>query len=112
MAVDIRQGSPTYCQWVGMELSAASGDQLFVPVGFAHGFLTLEPDCEVLYKCSDGYAPECESGIRWNDPVVGIDWPIPAGAAPALSAKDMVQPLLSEFDSPFPYDGRPLTPLA
>ena len=110
VAVDLRRGSPTYGQWVGAELSAENGHQLFVPVGFAHGFLTLEPDCEVVYKCSDTYAPDYDGGIAWNS--VGIDWPLPAGVTPELSAKDQVQPTLAAFDSPFPYDGRPLAPLS
>jgi dTDP-4-dehydrorhamnose 3,5-epimerase len=111
VAVDLRRESPTYCRWVGAELSAENGHQLFIPIGFAHGFVTLEPNCEVTYKCSDTYAPAHDGGIRWNDPAIGIDWPIPAGITPELSAKDQVQPLLADFDSPFPYDGRPLTPL-
>ncbi|WP_033923375.1 dTDP-4-dehydrorhamnose 3,5-epimerase [Sphingomonas sp. 37zxx] len=110
VAVDVRHGSPTYGQWVGAELSAENGHQLFVPIGFAHGFVTLEPDCEVSYKCSDTYAPDADGGIRWDS--VDIDWPIPAGTMPELSAKDRIQPLLADFDSPFPYDGRPLAPLA
>jgi len=112
VAVDIRRDSPTYGQWVGAELSAENGDQLFIPIGFAHGFLTLEPDCEVTYKCSDTYAPDHDGGIRWDDAAIGIDWPMPAGSTPELSAKDTIQPLLADFDSPFPYDGRPLAPLA
>jgi len=114
VAVDIRNGSPTYGQWVGAELSAENGHQLFIPIGFAHGFVTLEPDCEVTYKCSDTYAPDADGGIRWDDPAIGtggIDWPMPPGNVPELSAKDAVQPLLADFDSPFPYDGRPLGPL-
>jgi dTDP-4-dehydrorhamnose 3,5-epimerase len=110
VAVDVRRGSPTYGQWVGAELSAENGHQLFIPIGFAHGFVTLEPDCEVTYKCSDTYAPDCDGGIRWDS--VGIDWPMPAGTVPELSAKDLVQPTLADFDSPFAYDGRPLEPLA
>ena len=110
VAVDVRRGSPTYGQWVGAELSAENGRQLFIPIGFAHGFLTLEPDCEVTYKCSDTYAPDADGGIRWDS--VGITWPIPAGAALELSDKDRAQPVLGDFDSPFPYDRRPLTPLA
>ncbi|WP_334010945.1 dTDP-4-dehydrorhamnose 3,5-epimerase [Sphingomonas aerolata] len=106
VAVDIRRGSPTYGQWVGAELSAENGHQLFIPIGFAHGFLTLEPDSEVTYKCSDIYAPEADGGIHWDS--VGIDWPIPADITPKLSAKDCVQPILSAFDSPFEYDGKPL----
>jgi dTDP-4-dehydrorhamnose 3,5-epimerase len=110
VAVDLRAGSPTYGQWVGAELSADNGHQLFVPVGFAHGFLTLEPDTEVAYKCSDLYAPECDGGIAWDS--CGIAWPIPAGTTPELSAKDAAQPALAAFDSPFSYDGRPLAPLS
>ena len=110
VAVDVRNGSPTYGQSVGAELSAENGHQLFVPVGFAHGFVTLEPDCEVIYKCSDTYAPQADGGIRWDS--AGIAWPIPAGAAPELSAKDAVQPPLADFDSPFAYDGHPLAPLS
>lgn len=108
VAVDVRGGSPTYGQWIGAELSAENGHQLFIPKGFAHGFLTLEPDCEVVYKCSDTYAPEADGGIRWDS--VGIDWPLPAGVTPELSAKDQVQPTLADFASPFPYDGLPLAP--
>ncbi|WP_426261657.1 dTDP-4-dehydrorhamnose 3,5-epimerase [Sphingomonas sp. DC1100-1] len=110
VAVDIRKGSPTYGQWVGTKLSAENGHQLFISTGFAHGFVTLEPDCEVTYKCSDTYAPEADGGIRWDS--IGIDWPIPADATPELSDKDKVQPTLADFDSPFPYDGHPLEPLA
>ncbi|MES3097606.1 dTDP-4-dehydrorhamnose 3,5-epimerase [Sphingomonas aerolata] len=112
VAVDLRKGSPTYGQWVGAELSAENGHQLFIPIGFAHGFVTLQDNCEVTYKCSDTYAPDSDGGVRWDDPSVGIDWPMPAGTAPELSAKDAVQPLLANFDSPFLYDGRPLAPLA
>lgn len=109
VAVDVRSGSPTYGHWVGAELSAANGRQLFVPAGFAHGFLTLEPDCEVVYKVSDIYAPDCDGGIRWDS--AGIDWPLPAGTNPQLSRKDERLPALEAFASPFPYDGRPLGPL-
>lgn len=110
VAVDVRRGSPTYGGWVGAELSAENGHQLFVPVGFAHAFLTLEPDSEVTYKVSDTYAPNNDGGIRWDS--VGIDWPLPEGAEPELSAKDANLPTLAAFDSPFAYDGNPLTPLA
>ena len=106
----MRAGSPTYGRWVGTVLSAENGHQLFIPVGFAHGFVTLEADCEVTYKCSDLYAPEADGGVRWDS--AGIDWPLPAGATPELSPKDAKLPTLAEFDSPFPYDGRPLAPLA
>lgn len=112
VAVDVRRGSPTYGQWVGAELSAENGHQLFIPIGFAHGFLTLEPDCEVTYKCSDVYAPAHDGGIRWDDPAININWPLPSSALPELSTKDAVQPLLADFDSPFAYDGNPLLPLS
>jgi dTDP-4-dehydrorhamnose 3,5-epimerase len=105
--VDLRQDSPTYGQWLGVELSAENGRQLYIPVGFAHGFLTLEPDTEVLYKVSSYYAPQCDSGLRWDDPTIGIDWPL-AGGEPLLSDKDSRQPALNDFDSPFAYDGVPM----
>lgn len=110
VAVDVRAGSPTYGQWVGAELSAENGHQLFIPIGFAHGFVTLEDDCEVTYKCSDTYAPANDGGIRWDS--AGIDWPISANVSPELSEKDKIQPMLADFRSPFAYDGRPLAPLA
>lgn len=112
VAVDLRDGSPSFGHWVGAELSADNGHQLFVPIGFAHGFLTLEADCEVAYKCSDTYAPDHDGGIRWDDAAIGIAWPLPAGAAPELSAKDAAQPSLADFRSPFAYDGAALEPLA
>jgi dTDP-4-dehydrorhamnose 3,5-epimerase len=111
VAVDLRAGSPSYGRWVGTELSAENGHQLFVPVGFAHAFLTLEPNCEISYKVSGLYAPECDGGIRWDDPAIGIDWPLPAGVGPELSPKDAALPLLADWQSPFAYDGRPLMPL-
>jgi len=103
VAVDIRKGSPTYGHWYGTELSFENGKQLLVPVGFLHGFMTLEPDSEIVYKCTDFYAPECDGGIRWNDPNIGITWP-ETGATPVLSAKDETAPLLVDFDSPFTYE--------
>lgn len=112
VAVDLRRDSPTYGRWVGAELSAENGHRLFIPVGFAHGFVTLESDCEVMYKCSDIYAPDHDGGICWNDPTVAVAWPIPSNTVPELSAKDQIQPRLADFDSPFPYDGLPLSPLA
>jgi dTDP-4-dehydrorhamnose 3,5-epimerase len=108
-AVDVRRGSPTYGKWVAAELSGENGAQLYVPVGFAHAFLTLEPDCEVMYKVSDYYAPDCDGGIRFDDPEIGITWPIPAESF-VLSDKDRKLPRLAEFDSPFTYDGEPLPP--
>ncbi len=109
-AVDVRRDSPTYGKWVSALLSADNGSQLYVPVGFAHAFITLEPDTEVIYKVSAAYAPECDGGLLWNDPEIGIDWPLPA-AGPILSDKDAALPALAEFDSPFDYDGSPLTAL-
>lgn len=108
VAVDLRAGSPTYGQSVAAELTAARGEQLYIPVGFGHAFLTLEADCEVAYKTSDFYAPDCDGGIRWDDPDLGINWPL-TGEVPALSDKDVRLPLLKDFTSPFAYDGRPLT---
>ena len=108
VAVDIRRGSETYGRWVGVELSAENGEQLFIPTGFAHGFVTLEPDCEVLYKVSSFYAPSHDRGLRWNDPDIAIDWPLMQGGEPILSDKDREQGLLADFDSPFAYDGSPL----
>ena len=99
VAVDIRRGSVTYGQWVGYELSAENGHQLYVPIGFAHGFVTLEPDSEIIYKCSDYYAPETEGALRWNDPDIGIEWLLQVN--PILSEKDALAPLLKDFESPF-----------
>jgi dTDP-4-dehydrorhamnose 3,5-epimerase len=110
VAVDVRRGSPTHGQWVAAELTAENGHQLFIPVGFAHGFLTLEADTEVEYKVSDLYAPECDGGLIWNDPTLNVAWPL-GGAPPLLSDKDTRLPSLAAFDSPFAYDGQPLLPL-
>jgi dTDP-4-dehydrorhamnose 3,5-epimerase len=109
VAVDIRKGSPTYGQWVSAELSQENGAQLFIPAGFAHGFMTLEPDTEVFYKVSDFYAPACDGGLRWNDPTICVAWPALKGDLPHLSEKDEKLPFLGEFDSPFAYDGTPLS---
>ncbi len=106
-AVDLRAGSPTYGQHVSAELSAENGHQLFIPVGFGHAFVTLDPDTEVIYKVSDYYAPDCDGGVRWNCPDINIHWPLPA-SGPVLSAKDETLPTLAEFDSPFQYTGEPL----
>ena len=110
VAVDVRRGSPTYGQHVEIELSAESGHQLYIPVGFAHGFLTLEDNVVVMYKVSDYYAPAHDSGIRWNDPEVAISWPYEDGDI-ITSDKDRSLPLLRDFSSPFAYDGHPLEPL-
>jgi len=103
VAVDIRRGSPTYGQYAAYELSAENGRQLLVPVGFAHGFCTLAPDTQVFYKVSDYYRPDCERGLRWNDPELNIDWPVSEKLA-TLSDRDRQLPWLSEFDSPFRYE--------
>ena len=107
VAVDVRRGSPTYGGFVCAELSEERGEQLYIPIGFAHGFMTLEPGSEVAYKVSDYYAPDCDGGICWSDPDLGIPWPI-APAQALVSPKDAVLPLLKDFESPFRYDGRPL----
>lgn len=112
IAVDLRRGSPTFGHWVGTTLSAENGHQLFVPVGFGHAFLTLEPECEVVYKCSNLYAPQSDGGIRWNDPTVNVAWPLPADVTATLSPKDALLPFLQDFDSPFAYDGKPLQAIA
>jgi len=101
VAVDIRRGSKTYGQWVGYKLSADNSHQVYVPIGFAHGFVTLEPDSEIVYKCSDYYAPETEGIIRWNDPEIGVDWLFKDN--PILSEKDAIAPLLKDIESPFVY---------
>jgi dTDP-4-dehydrorhamnose 3,5-epimerase len=111
VAVDLRAGSPTFGHWVGAQLSAENGRQIFVPVGFAHGFLTLEPESEVIYKVSDFYAPACEAGIAWDDPDIGISWPLGRAATPLLSEKDRALPRLKDLTLSIPYDGRPLMPL-
>lgn len=110
-AVDLRRGSPTYGDYVSAKLTASGGEQLYVPIGFAHGFVTLEPEVEVAYKVSDAYAPDCEGGIAWNDPTINIDWPLPPSGA-ILSEKDGALPALGDIDSPFDYDGEPLRPLS
>jgi dTDP-4-dehydrorhamnose 3,5-epimerase len=97
VAVDLREGSPTYGQWEGYELTAENGHQLFVPVGFAHGFMTLEPNSEIVYKCTDYYAPEAQGSVRWDS--CGIIWPTSEDLI--LSEKDKVATALSDLESPF-----------
>lgn len=110
VAVDIRRNSPTYRQWVGTELRAELGNQLFIPAGYAHGFLTLEDNCEVVYKVDADYAPDADGGISCDDPDLGIVWPKIPGEL-LLSDKDAGLPLLAAADFEFDYDGRPLLAL-
>ena len=98
VAVDIRSGSATFGQWFGTELSAENGRQLLVPVGFAHGFVTLSDDTEICYKCTAPYAPECDAGIAWNDPAIGVDWGV---SDPVLSDKDAQAGTLEQVGTPF-----------
>lgn len=102
VAVDIRRGSPTYGKWSAVELSADNWSQLFVPPGFAHGFCTLTPNTEVLYKVDALYAPEADAGILWNDPALAINWPSFAGKQ--VSGKDATLPRLADIQSPFAID--------
>jgi dTDP-4-dehydrorhamnose 3,5-epimerase len=101
VVVDIREGSPTFGHHVTAELSAANWLQIWVPRGFAHGFLTLEPDTEVLYKVDAEYDRAADGGIAWDDPALGINWPLPA-AGPILSEKDRAAPRLAEASPIFP----------
>ena len=97
VAVDIRQGSPTFGRWVGVELSAENHRQLWVPEGFAHGFLALADDTHFLYKTTDRYARECERALRWDDPAIAIGWPLQQlGAAPVVAPKDAAAPRLHD----------------
>ena len=100
VAVDVRKGSATYGKWVSAELSANNGVQIFVPRGFLHGFITLEPDTEIAYKVDNYYSRECDGAVRWNDPELGIDWGIPA-AEVVLSEKDAAAQSFTGFASPF-----------
>ena len=104
VALDIRQGSPTYGQHVSVELSAELGNQIFVPPGFAHGYCTTRPDTLVAYKVTDFYHPETEGGLLWNDPDLAIAWPV--DGAPQLAERDARLPRLAELGpSPFAYEG-------
>lgn len=104
VAVDIRRGSPTFGQWVSVELSAENGKQLLIPEGFLHGFATLQPDTEIIYKCSDYYAIDCDAAVRYDDPDIAIDWGL-GNTAPLLSAKDTDAPALRDIDTPFIFEG-------
>ena len=103
VAVDVRAGSLSYGRWVGVDLTAENGRQLLIPAGFLHGFVTRAPMTEIIYKCTDYYAPTCDGAVRWSDPDIGIDWGIDAAAA-ILSAKDSAAPLLADFQSPFRHE--------
>jgi len=98
VAVDVREGSPTFGQWVGVELTADNRRQMWIPEGFAHGFLSLADDTQFLYKTTDVYAPQCERSLSWQDPDIGIEWPLSAcqGREVAVAAKDLQAPSLAQ----------------
>ena len=96
-------GSPRFGQWIAEELSAENGKQLFIPAGFLHGFITLEANTEIMYKCSDYYAPDCDVSVRFDDPDIAIDWPIQTVRA-ILSDKDDAALRFADFQSPFVYE--------
>lgn len=102
VAVDVRRGSPTYGRWVAAELSAENWAQLWVPGGFLHGFCTLQPDTEVVYKVTADYNKDCERAVRWNDPTLALPWPVEHGSA-LLSQKDQDAPFLTPQDQWFAY---------
>jgi dTDP-4-dehydrorhamnose 3,5-epimerase len=99
VAVDIRRGSPSFGRWVGAELSAQNKRQLWIPEGFAHGFIALVDDTEFLYKTTDVYAKDCERAIVWNDAQIGIQWPLVGGSAPLLAPKDAAAPSLRDAET-------------
>ena len=101
--VDIRRGSPTFGKSFGVELSFENGKQVLVPAGLAHGFVTREPGTEIIYKCTDDYAPETEGALLWNDPALNIDWGINDADA-VLSDKDKIAPKLADLESPFSFE--------
>ena len=100
VAVDIRKGSPAYGRWVGVELSFDNGRQLWIPPGFLHGFVTREAETEIVYKCTDYYAPDCDGSVAWDS--LGIDWGL--SASPILSDKDAAAVAFADFDSPFRHE--------
>jgi len=102
VAVDIRRGSPTFGKWFGIELSFDNGLQLLMPGGFLHGFATRQPDTEIIYKCSDYYAPDCDGAVRFDDPAISIDWGLSGDAI--ISEKDKSAPVLTALDNPFVWE--------
>jgi len=98
VAVDLRHDSPTYLQWIGVELSEDDPTQILIPKGFAHGFVTLSDDVEIMYKVDAFYSPECDGGVRWNDPDIGVDWGV---TDPVLSEKDQHSPFLRDLPAIF-----------
>ena len=106
IVVDIRRGSPTYGQWVAEELSAENGVQLLIPRGFLHGFVTLVPDTDVLYKVDAHYSADCDGAVRFDDPDLAVDWKIDPRTA-VLSEKDARAPLFRDFVTPFVYGDAP-----
>lgn len=105
VAVDIRKGSPTYGHWIAEELSAENGHQLLIPEGFLHGFVTLQPNTEILYKCTDFYSPDCDRAVRFDDKDIAIDWGVDLSRV-SLSDKDIAAPTLKEIESPFTWEPR------
>ena len=103
VAVDLRKGSPTYGMWEGVLLTAENKKQFYVPEGFAHGFLVVSDYATFNYKCTDFYAPEFDGGVLWNDPEIGVEWPLDGIEDILLSEKDKVQKTLKELDLPFNY---------
>jgi len=101
VAVDIRRGSPTYGRWFGVELSFDNGSQMLIPEGFLHGFITREAETEIVYKCSDYYAPDCDGAVRWDS--CGIDWGL--AGPPMLSERDAAARAFGSFDTPFRWEG-------
>jgi dTDP-4-dehydrorhamnose 3,5-epimerase len=99
VAVDMRRSSPRFGRWVGVLLNDTNHHMLWVPPGFAHGYLALSDEIDFLYKCTDYYAPQHERAIRWNDPQLGIEWPLPAGTAPILSGKDAIAQLFKDAET-------------
>jgi len=98
VAVDMRRSSPRFGQWVAVTLSAENCTMLWVPPGFAHGYLALTDEIDLLYKCTDFYSPKDERAVRWNDPRLGVQWPLAGDGAPVISPKDAAAPLFSDAE--------------